>query len=149
MSDPITHLVEKIIDSRHDLRDKKALLNEVRKIMAPEQNRWNFRFAIWTLATVAISIPVVVIVNLCKAEATNNVLDVPDGLLSLGSAAIGALAAFLTPYAQRTQGGTSTSGTAAAPGTSNAASTGTPIPSDNISPTVEPNNSGVTDAQTP
>ena len=29
-----------------DVRQKKALLNEIRKLMAPTENRWNFRWVI-------------------------------------------------------------------------------------------------------
>lgn len=104
MNDPITRLVEKIIDGNYDLKEKKVLLNEVRKIMSPEQSRWNFRYAIWTLALIALSIPIIILLRCGTAPEDA----VPDGLLSLGSAAVGALAAFLTPYTQRTQGGSAT-----------------------------------------
>ena len=45
----------------------------------------------------AIPIPIVVLWSLGKGA----VVDVPSGLLSLGSAAVGALAAFLTPAVRR------------------------------------------------
>jgi hypothetical protein len=93
----LMELVKQTLDSKHTIKEKQKLLNELRKLGAPEENRWHFRYVIWTLALVAISIPIVVLWSIGKSAN----VDVPSGLLSLGSAAVGALAAFLTPHARR------------------------------------------------
>ena len=98
MHPDITNLVSKVLsDQQLDFQQKKEMLNELRKLQAPESNRWNFRFVIWTLSALSISIPFIVVVSLFKEKA----FDIPDSLLSLGSAAVGALATFLSPFAQK------------------------------------------------
>ncbi|MEK6303378.1 MAG: hypothetical protein AABO41_21930 [Acidobacteriota bacterium] len=97
MNSQLVELYKAVVLSDLKIGDKEKLLNELRKVMAPEENRWHFRIVIWTLALVALSIPIAVLWSLGKGSA----VDVPPGLLSLGSAAVGALAAFLTPYARR------------------------------------------------
>jgi hypothetical protein len=82
---------------------KRWLLNELRKTIPAEQNRWNFRWIVWTLAVVALSVPAWV--------AWSGKSHIPEGLLSLASTAVGALAAFLAPQRQRqADSGSPTSG---------------------------------------
>jgi len=94
----LNDLVKMVIDSEHTVKEKKILLNELRKLLAPEQNRWHFRYAIWTLAFIALSIPIIVILSY---YAHGKPVEVPSGLLSLGSAAVGALAALLSPSTRK------------------------------------------------
>lgn len=99
-------LVEQVLkNDKLEVSDKKKMLNELRKLLAPEQNRWNFRYAIWTLAILALSIPIVAIWSFYKKGA----MEIPAGLLSLGSAAVGALAAFLSSFAQKKESESSNS----------------------------------------
>jgi hypothetical protein len=93
MNAQLVELIRQVIVSDRPANEKKMLLNELRKLMSPEENRWHFRYVLWTLALMALSIPIAVLWGLAKSTD----FQVPDGLLSLGSAAIGALAAFLTP----------------------------------------------------
>ena len=96
MNPQLNDLIKQVIDSEYSVKEKKILLNELRKLLAPEQNRWHFRYVIWTLALIALSIPLIVIWSCAHGKQ----LEVPSGLLSLGSAAVGALAAFLSPSAR-------------------------------------------------
>lgn len=93
MSSEVVKIYRDIIeDEKLELEQKKELLSEVRKIISPDENRWNFRFVIWTLALVALSVPV---------WAMWKSADIPQALLSLSSTAVGALAGFLSLYARR------------------------------------------------
>lgn len=76
--------------------EKREILNDIRKIMPPDENRWNFRYVIFTLALIALSVPGVAVWLIWLDRG-----DIPQGLLSLGSTAVGALAAFLTPSIRR------------------------------------------------
>ncbi|TYC62197.1 hypothetical protein ETQ85_01190 [Zoogloea oleivorans] len=93
-------LFKDVLDSSLDIQDKKILMNELRKSAPPDENRWNFRIVVWTLAIVAISIPGYVLwttsIGLGGSAGIPREIKIPEGLLSLGSTAIGALAAFLT-----------------------------------------------------
>ncbi|EKE67526.1 hypothetical protein [Gallaecimonas xiamenensis] len=96
MNDNLLKLHEKILgDTSLSFREKKEMLDEVRKAMPPDQNRWNFRYALLPLALTALSTPVYVLVALCLDRS---LVTVPDVLLSLSSMALGAIAAFLTGY---------------------------------------------------
>jgi len=75
---------------------KRSLLNELRKTMPAEQNRWNFRWIVWTLALIALSVPAWLA---CTGKS-----EIPQGLLSLASTALGALAAFVAPRGSQQTG---------------------------------------------
>lgn len=79
-----------IQDERLNILQKKILLNEVRKLRPPEEDRWVYRVIVWALGTVALGTVVYPFVH-------PTVTEIPAGLLSIGSAAIGALAGYLTP----------------------------------------------------
>lgn len=99
MDPQMAMLIKQVLESQYGLVEKKALLNELRKFGNPENNRWHYRYVILVLALVALSVPVVVIWTLWKG----NPVDAPAGLLSLGAAAVGALAAFLTPSSRKNE----------------------------------------------
>ena len=73
------------------------MLNEIRKLMSPDQNRWNFRWVILSLALVALSVPIYAFTLVSKSQT----VDIPEAILSLGATALGALAGYLTHYTQR------------------------------------------------
>ena len=77
-----------------DVRQKKALLNEIRKLMAPTENRWNFRLVILALIVLAFTVPGYAFWQLAKGEPPDKL---PAELLTLGATAVGALAGFLRP----------------------------------------------------
>ena len=77
------------------------MFNEIRKLMSPDQNRWNFRYVIVPLALVALSVPIYAFTLIFNSLT----VDIPEALLSLGSTALGALAGFLTHYTQRRENG--------------------------------------------
>jgi hypothetical protein len=92
MTKEVTALYELVLRSGRPVCEQKKLLNEVRKLLPAEGNRWNFRYVIFTLALVALSVPVVAGVLLCRGKE----IDLPEGLLALASTAVGALAAFVS-----------------------------------------------------
>lgn len=96
MDDRIFELHKLVLaDGALSVRKKRCLLNEIRKVIPGEQNRWNFRWIVWTLALMALSVPAWL--------AWTRGSTIPPGLLSLASAAVGALAAFLAPHARQTE----------------------------------------------
>lgn len=81
-----------IQDEKLNILQKKILLNEVRKLRPPEEDRWVYRTVVWILGTVAIG--TVLYPFVCSIPEGK---DIPGGLLAIGSAAMGALAGYLTP----------------------------------------------------
>lgn len=79
-----------IQDEKLNILQKKILLNEVRKLRPPEEDRWVYRTIVWVLGAVALGTVIYPFVNSTATE-------IPAGLLSIGSAAMGALAGYLTP----------------------------------------------------
>ncbi|QTR51631.1 hypothetical protein [Candidatus Thiothrix anitrata] len=78
-----------IKDEKLNILQKKILLNEVRKLRPPEEDRWVFRTIVWVLGAVALGAVLYPFVSSSP--------EIPAGLLSIGSAAMGALAGYLTP----------------------------------------------------
>lgn len=75
-------MVRDVIKSNLPRCEKKMLLNEIRKLMPPDENRWNFRYVIWTLALVALSVPVTAawqIYECTPSLAECKVQDMPQG----------------------------------------------------------------------
>ncbi|GAC1030910.1 hypothetical protein thsps21_17370 [Pseudomonas sp. No.21] len=70
--------------------EKKILIDELRK-STPASDRWTFRWAIWILG-VAVLLTILALWNLSFVN-----MDIPDGLVAIGSAAAGGLAGLLTP----------------------------------------------------
>jgi L-asparagine transporter-like permease len=92
MNDNVFEMYKSVIDSERTIKEKKELLNEIRKLVPGNQNRWNFRWVIWALAAIAIVSPLTFIgtyFNLTDPK-------VPDAVIALSSTAVGALAAYIT-----------------------------------------------------
>ena len=68
--------------------EKKMLLDELRKLKPPLEDRWIFRWVIWILGAIALA---TVSAGLFASKPLT------EGTLALASAAVGALAAFLSP----------------------------------------------------
>lgn len=85
----VADLYKSVLDhSTHTVPEKIKLLNEIRKINTAEGDRWVYRPVSYSLGL----IPIIVII--CYAAGWMKEMN--DGLLSLSSAAVGALASFLT-----------------------------------------------------
>jgi hypothetical protein len=98
----------KVLDDQTlNFKQKRQMLNEVRKVMSPEQNRWNFRYVILPLALVALSVLIYAVVLLGFRGAGPSFPEIPAPLLSVGSTAVGALAGFLTHHTQPRSGSSS------------------------------------------
>jgi hypothetical protein len=94
----LNELMRRVLDNdNYTYRQKWKLLRELRRNNAGVGDRWPYRVAILALAIVAgvaaLAIPLL---------AWDGV-ELPEGLIALGSAAVGGLAALLTPF-QRTRG---------------------------------------------
>lgn len=85
----VAELFRIIIENKEmNILQKKLLLGEVRKLRPPEEDRWVYRTVVWVLGIVAI---------LTVAYPFIAGGEMPQGLLAIGSAAMGALAGYLTP----------------------------------------------------
>jgi hypothetical protein len=92
----ISELFRDIIENEKlNILQKKILLNEVRKLKSPDEDRWVYRMAVFVLGAVAIGTALYPYFVDCTK-------DIPSGLLALGSAAMGALAGYLTPHSKTT-----------------------------------------------
>lgn len=101
MNQEIIDLYKTVLDdTKLTTSEKRKLLDDIRSLIPGSQNRWNFRWVIWPLGLMALSLPILVLVQLLSPSAAS--IKIPDGLLSLASAAVGALAGFLAPNIQRT-----------------------------------------------
>lgn len=89
--------VRRILETEKGRKDKIKMLNELRKWLPPEQNRWHLRSAMWVLGLLVLSIPVVAGISIYRGQG----FAIPDGVLSLGSAAAGALTTYLVPFSQQ------------------------------------------------
>lgn len=69
---------------------KVMLIDEVRK-STPASDRWTSRYAIYSLAAIVL-IALVGVITLGMSDKY-----IPDGLVAIGSAAVGGLAGLLTP----------------------------------------------------
>jgi hypothetical protein len=96
----IYDLYSQILNSDRTVPEKKAMWNEVRKLMSPDDNRWNFRYVVIPLALLALAVPIYAFTLAFRDQP----VDIPQALNSLGSAGVGALAAFLTQYSQSRRG---------------------------------------------
>lgn len=98
MSPDLFELHRKVLeDSSLTFQQKLEMFNEIRKLMPPSQNRWNFRYAILPLAITTLAVPIYSL----AALSLNIQFDIPEALLSLSSTALGAIAAFLTNNATK------------------------------------------------
>jgi hypothetical protein len=89
MPPTVADLYKAVLDHpTHTVPEKIKLLNEIRKINTAEGDRWVYRPVSYSLGL----IPIILIVS----YAAGWLKEINDGLLSLSSAAVGALASFLT-----------------------------------------------------
>jgi|SaaInl7_200m_RNA_FD_contig_21_551371_length_435_multi_13_in_0_out_0_1 hypothetical protein len=86
----IEGLIHLVLESDKSVKDQRILINELRKIHAPIEDRWIYRIIVSTLGFSGI-LTIVAVYFLYGADKT------PEGLIALGSAAIGALAGMLVP----------------------------------------------------
>lgn len=92
----VAELFKVIIENKDmNIFQKKILLNEVRKLKSPDEDRWVYRTVVWVLGAVALG---TVAYPFFSAGA-----EIPSGLLAIGSAAMGALAGYLTPNNTKAQ----------------------------------------------
>jgi len=84
-------------DSTYSYKQKKGMLHQVRKLTPADQNRWNFRFVLIPIMAIALTIPIYVLFQMAKGVNMGDIT-IPEALVSLGSTALGALAAFFTHY---------------------------------------------------
>jgi hypothetical protein len=75
-------------DTKLTTKEKKQLLDELRKNNPSSSDRWTYRSAIWALAAIVIG-TVVFIFILSKNQSS-------EGLIAIGSAAVGGLAGMLS-----------------------------------------------------
>jgi hypothetical protein len=88
-----------ILDATLDAKQKADLLNELRK--SGGADRWTFRSAIWILGTVVLlSIGALWVLTYYGKAKDNNL----QGLIAIGSGAVGGLAGLLTPGRERSAG---------------------------------------------
>lgn len=98
----LNDLIEIVVRNDLDADDKKSLIAELRKTSPTFHDRWLYRYVVWSLGLVAV-LSVVGFVVMGTLDKT-----IPDGLVALGSAAIGGLAGLSTasrarPAEQRDQ----------------------------------------------
>jgi hypothetical protein len=86
----VNDLIELVLNSSHTLEQKKTLIDEVRKTSPALNDRWLYRYVVWSLGLAAL-LSVVGFITLGALEVT-----IPQGLVALGSAAIGGLAGLFT-----------------------------------------------------
>jgi hypothetical protein len=72
--------------------EKRSLIDELRKNNPGTSDRWTYRYAILTLGG-AVLITILALWYLGAHQGAT----IPDGLISIGSAAVGGLAGLLTP----------------------------------------------------
>lgn len=89
----VNSIIENIVeDDSLNPQKKIELINEIRKAAPPLHDRWLYRSVVWGLS-VAILL-VFVLYYFVGREGMS------DGIISIGSAAVGALAALITPNGQ-------------------------------------------------
>lgn len=81
-----------LADGKLDSEEKRMLIDELRKNNPGTSDRWTYRYAILTLggAVVLTIIALTILSTLADVK-------IPEGLVSIGSAAVGGLAGLLTP----------------------------------------------------
>jgi hypothetical protein len=91
----VNDLIEVVLRSeKHTWKEKKKLIDEIRKNSPALNDRWLYRWVVWFLGATAILSVVGLVVLLYFNK------DLPDGLIALGSASVGALAGLFTSKSQ-------------------------------------------------
>src|SRR5688500_10989741 len=78
-------------DSKLEPEQKKKLIDELRKNNPTTAERWTYRWAIWILG--AIILTSVICITVLAPDSGQ----IPDGLVAIGSAAVGGIAGLLSP----------------------------------------------------
>lgn len=104
----VESLIRAILESDRTVKEQKVLIAELRKLDAPWGDRWIYRIVIWmlglsALGTVAGAFLVLIFPVITGKAVPTSAIQLPEGIIALGSAAIGALAGILVPGAA--QGG--------------------------------------------
>lgn len=87
----VNDLILTVLQSTGTQEEKIAIINEIRKARPPLADRWLYRSVVWSLGfTVVATI-------LCTAALKYAEFDLPQGVIAIGSASVGALAALITP----------------------------------------------------
>ena len=81
-----------VLESSLQPKEKKYLIKEIRKNNPGSSDRWTYRYAILILGGAVL----LTIVSLCTLASTPS-QTIPDGLVAIGSAAVGGLAGLLAP----------------------------------------------------
>ncbi len=76
--------------------EKKELLREIRRFGHPIDDKWLYRCVVWILGIVAIF--ALVSSTWILIDNNDKTVTVPNGIVALGSTAIGALAGWLVPH---------------------------------------------------
>lgn len=84
-----------LIDEKLNSKEKKNLIDELRKNNSATSDRWTFRWAIYFLGGT------VVITTLFIAILAYHNCPIPDSLVAIGSTVAGGLAAMIAPYSAR------------------------------------------------
>jgi hypothetical protein len=81
-----------------DAKEKRKLIDELRKASPAINDRWLYRWVVWSLGAVAFA-SVIGFIVLAALEKT-----IPQGLVALGSGAIGGLAGLSTASSRARSG---------------------------------------------
>lgn len=90
--DNVVDLVRVILCSDIHTKDKLKLIDEVRKITPASDDRWSYRICVYGLC-LCVNASIIVIGVL---SFNNQGAEIPETLIALGSAAVGALATMMS-----------------------------------------------------
>ena len=90
----IDDAIFEVVRGAGTMDEKKQLIDELRKALPSD--RWTFRYVIWGLIAIVI-IPTLGVFILWAVKGDLDASKIPQGLISLASTALGALAAYITP----------------------------------------------------
>ncbi len=94
MSNTLENLTKIVLDDKGtSVKEKRKLLKDIRRLEAPTDDRWLYRFIVVTLSAVVIISLFFVFVLVFWGEEEA----IPSGIVALGSTSIGALAGWLVP----------------------------------------------------
>jgi hypothetical protein len=86
----LNDLIKIVLGSELSREDQVAIINELRKTAPAFSDRWLYRYVVWLLGSAAI----LTAGGLIALGAAGS--DIPQGLVALGSGAIGGLAGLFT-----------------------------------------------------
>lgn len=91
-STSVNDLIAIVIQGPETNKEKIKLINEIRKSSPILADRWLYRYSVWFLGA---AVTMTIGIGFGMVWSTGN--SVPDGLIALGSAAVGALATLISP----------------------------------------------------